>query len=421
MAHRQHSSQGAAVRGAGGAPASSAPPQPNINAQALQQLVDQAAHFNMFSIPDAKVSDAVIHAAEGNHSVIGIRVSETLHRFAVNVQSPNSQKPLRATNVVGEAIGRFTHRWMVIPDDFVASPSLEPPPTALDQSRSQRFVMLESTCRFGDGKEGFRGFGTGQTFPVTVNGRQQLLVVAIGSVIEGFGRFKDHDAGTYVYCGSLTLEGFTGNVLLRIMDARGTLRTFGSLPAPEVKTDPESKITYMVFRGEAVPTDKVAPRIGPNGQLQGLSVEQGLRLLDLDCGTQRHSGVQSTQRVGQLIGKILAQVSFNPTAPGGTVLDPIPFTTFDEFTFFDREGRTIGGFTGDSSEGRVFNILVGGQKGIRFGGTGRILSGTGPFEGMDGLLTDNSVVIFTPHVSASVYVLRINDPDGRFRSAVNGD
>jgi hypothetical protein len=124
--------------------------------------------------------------------------------------------------------------------------------------------------------------------------------------------------------------------------------------------------------------------------------------------------------VGQRIGKILAHVNFNPAAPGGTSLNPIPFTTFDEFTFFDRQGRTIGGFTGDSSEGRVFNILVGGQKGIRFGGTGRIQGGTGPLAGIEGFLTDNSVVIFTPHVSASVYVLRIPDPDGRFRAAVDG-
>ena len=34
-------------------------------------------------------------------------------------------------------------------------------------------------------------------------------------------------------------------------------------------------------------------------------------------------------------------------------------------------------------------------------------------------MTDNSVVIFTPHVSASVYILRISDPDGRFSSALD--
>ena len=83
MAHRQHSSEGAAARGVGEAPASSAPPKPNINAQALQQLVDQAAHFNVFSIPDTELSDAVIHAPGNNDCAIGIKVSEILHRFEV--------------------------------------------------------------------------------------------------------------------------------------------------------------------------------------------------------------------------------------------------------------------------------------------------------------------------------------------------
>lgn len=424
MANQQVSKPSAASPGvgpgAGRAPAS-APAEPTISAEALQQLVDEAAHFNMFSIPDAaRTSDAGIPAQSGGNGVIGIRVNETLHRFEISVEPPASEKPLRARNVVGEAAGKFTHRWMVMPDDFVAAPGHEPPPTVLDPSRSQRFVMLDSLCTFGEGKDGFRGFGTGQTFPATIDGRRQLLAVAIGSVLEGHGRFKDHDAGTYVYCGSLSPQrGFTGNVLLRMMDSQGTLRAAGSLPALESRPNPEPGITYIIFRGEAVPSDAVTPRIGPDGQLQGLNVEQGLRLLYLDFKSRGRNGLQCVDRVGQIVGRILARVNFNPTAPGGTSLNPIPFTTFDEFTFFNREGKIVGGFTGDSSEGRVFNIMVGGQKGIRFGGTGRLLTGTGPFKGIEGLLTDNSVVIFTPHVSASVYVLRIHDPDGRFRTAIN--
>lgn len=411
MANQQASQQAVDAR----APA---PPEPNFSAEALQRLVDEAAHFNLFSLPGAPPS-ALLAPGGGNHPV-GLKLSETLHRFEVSVQPPTSARPLRARNVVGEAVGQFTHRWLLIPDDFVALPEREPPPTVLDPARAQRFVMLDSLCRFGAGQDGFRGFGTGQTLPVTINGQRQLLVTAIGSVLEGFGRFKDHEAGTYVYCGSFSpQQGFQGNILLRVMDAPGTLRTAHSLPALEARPDPEPGITYLVLRGEAVPSDAVTPRIGPNGQLQGLNVEQGLRLLYLDGKARGRGGVQSLARVGPVVGRILARVNFDPTAPGGATLNPIPFTTFDEFSFFDAAGRNIGGFTGDSSEGRVFNILVGGQKGIRFGGTGRLLSGSGPFQGLDGLLTDNSVVIFTPHVSASVYVLRINDPDGRFRAAIN--
>jgi hypothetical protein len=415
MANQQSSSQ--STSGADTRPALT----PNIRAEELQRLVDQAASFNILSIPNDKLSNVAIRDRESSH-VTGLNICESLHRLKLEVQPPTSEEPLRATKLVGETAGEFTHRWMVIPDDFVASPGQEPPATALDTSRSQRFVMLDSTCKFGDGSDGFRGFGTGQTFPVNINGQQQLQAVAVGTLMEGFGKFKNHQAGTYVYCGSLSSDqGFNGNILLRIMDPEGTLHGAGGLPSMKSRRDPEPDITYLVFRGEAVPSDPVTPKLGPNGQLQGLNVQQGLRLLDIDFGVRKHRGLRSRERVGQLIGKIVAHVDFNPAAPGGTALNPIPFTTFDEFTFLDRRGQTIGGLTGDSSEGRVFNIVVGGQKGIRFGGTGRILSGTGPFEGIGGLLTDNSVVIFTPHVSASIYVLRIPDPDGRFRKAINDD
>jgi hypothetical protein len=121
--------------------------------------------------------------------------------------------------------------------------------------------------------------------------------------------------------------------------------------------------------------------------------------------------------VGPRIGKITATINFNPGWPGGSSLNPIPFTNFDEFVFTDHHNRRIGGFTGNSSEGRVFLTQISGQPAIRFGGTGQILNGDGPFQEMSGLLTDNSVVVFAPHVSASIYVLRIPDPYGRFRTA----
>lgn len=388
-----------------------------ISAEVLQRVVDQAAHFNVLSVPSGRKETAV--TAQGNGSnIIGFNIDETLHRFVVDVQAASSEKPLRAGNYVGESVGRFTHRWMLMPDDFVAAPDYEPPPTSLDLSRSQRFVMLDSVCKFGDGKDGFRGFGAGHTIPATVNGKSELLVAAVGSIVEGFGKFSGCHEGTYVYCGSLSPDhGFVGNILMRVMDPQGKIYTSGSLSDIKQRAFPERGITYLVLRGEAVPSDPVTPRIGADGQFLGLNVEQGLRLLSIDCQADGRGGLKSTSRVGQLVGKILARVNFNPAYPGGTTLNPIPFTTFDEFTIFDRDGKTIGGFTGDSTEGRVFNTIVGGQKGIRFGGVGHILEGTGSFSGIEGLLTDNSVVVFSPHVSASIYILRINDKDGKFSSS----
>jgi hypothetical protein len=418
------SSKPSAGQNQGDAGATSSPPAllggpggSDVAPDVAQYLVDQAAYFNIFSMPGASASDTSILAPSNSNRVIGIRVNEVLHRFAVNTQAPAADRPLTAHNIVGEPAGKFSHRWMIIPDDYVASPDREPPPTPLDPSRSQRFVMLNGHCTFGDGRDGFKGFGTGHTVPMIMGNGARLLALTVGTILEGFGKFEGHEEGIYLHCGSLTPNrGFTGNIMLRVMDREGTLMTDSTLPELSSRPNPEPNITYILFRGEAVPTDAVTPRIGPDGRPLGLIVEQGLRLFEVDfSGGSR--GPKSTMSLGPFIGKITATVTFNPAAPGGTALNPIPFNTFDEIVFFDRsDGRRIGSFTGDSNEGRVFTTEIAGQPAIRFGGVGRILSGNGPFEGMQGLMTDNSLVVFSPHVSASVYVLRVYDPKGRFRS-----
>ncbi len=409
MSHNQVSSSSSTGVG----PPPSAGTDLKYSPEALQRLVDQAAYFNALSVSSAKSSSVSIRNQNGD--CIGFRVQEDLHRLAVTVQPPTREGGLKASNAMGESYGKFKHRWMLVPDDFVGAPDREPPPTSLDTSRSQRFVMIDGICTFGGSKDGFRGFGAGVTFPIASGPKTELLVATVGTIIEGFGSFKNHQEGTYLHCGTLSPErGFTGNLLLRVMDHQGTLRAQENLPSMRVQSFPERDITYIVFRGQAVESDPVTPRIGPDGQLRGLTVVQGLRLINLMSGLD--DGPRSVARVGQVIGKITAHVDFNPAAPGGTSLNPIPFTTFDELDFVDDSGQSIGGFTADSSEGRVFNIRVAGQAGIRFGGVGQVLNGTGPFQGMKGLMTDNSVVIFQPHVSASLYVLRLHDPEGGFRS-----
>jgi hypothetical protein len=387
-----------------------------LPASAVQDLVDRAAHFNMFSIPDPRSSGAVIRASSG--AVIGVDVREALHRFTITTQPPAGRIPLTATSVIGERAGTFTHRWLFTPADFVASPRREPPPTRLDPSVSQRFVMLAGTCTFGDGADGFRSFGAGRTLPATVNGEPQLLATAIGTILEGFGKFKGHEEGTFVYCGTLVpRRGFTGNVLLRVMDPQETFRADRAIPSPSMaRRNPEPEITYLIVGGQAVESDPVTPRVTQDGRSIGLIVEQSVRLLGLDFTVDGPGGLQSTATIGPSIGRITARVTFDPTAAPGTALHPIPFTSSDEFVFVEREGGpSIGGVTADSSEGRVFHTQLHGQPAIRFGGIGQVLGGTGLYQSINGIMTDNSVVVFTPHVSASVYVLRIYDPPGRFR------
>lgn len=401
--------------------ASTPPPASEIySAELLQHLVDQAAYFNLHSTPEATDSNITICAQRDNKDeVIGLRVNELLRRFNISTYPATDQSPWRAINTVGEVAGKFTHCWMFIPDDFAARPDRQPPPTALDPSRSQRFVMLDSLCRFGSG-DGFCGFGTGQTHPSTVGGHSQLLVTAIGTLVKGFGKFKGHSECTYVYCGRLDVRsGFTGSLMIRVMDPQGTFRATKTLSPLRPAAELEPDVTYVLLRGQASPTDMVAPWLSPEDDLLGMRVDQGVTMLSLDSSYKGRRGLQSVARLGPFIGKLSAKIAFDPTASGGTRNDPIPFAATDTLTFPDSKENTLGSFVAELIDGRVFNLEIpkgSGQKAIRFGGTGPLRDGTGVFEGIEGLMTDNSVVVFMPHVSASVYVLRINDREGKYRA-----
>src|SRR5262249_60155086 len=114
----------------------------------------------------------------------------------------------------------------------------------------------ESLCRFENGKDGFRGFGTGRTFPTSHNGQSQLLAGAVGNIMEGWGKFRGL-VGTYVYCGTISDGAFTGSLLCRVMDPEGVLRTQKSLPDIKGTKSPERDVAYVLFRGQKrSPTDK---------------------------------------------------------------------------------------------------------------------------------------------------------------------
>jgi hypothetical protein len=407
---------------AGGQASARAPSLPDINTETypferVLYLLDQAAYFNLYSSPAGRDAEADITTGG---ACVGFNVTEDLHRFVIGVEPPRAGAVLRASNRVGERLGRFRSRWLLCPDDFEALPGREPPVTALDPSRSQRFVMLGGECEFGDGSDGFEGFGTGATFPAAGGG---LLAAAVGNVTEGRGRLSGA-TGTYTYCGSLTRgEGFRGSLMLRVMDPQGVLQADGDLPSADGWQPVEPGVTYFVLRGQKKDgRAKTTYSFSPEGQVNGLNVSQQLRIIDVDAAARGRGGLRSFKCVGPVIGKMSANIAFNLLNPGapGTAQAPIPFQSFNEYTFYDRDGETVGSFVGDGGEGRTFNMELSGapgQRALRFGGFGPLMNGTGPFSGIEGLMSDNSVVGIAPHAIVTFYVLRVNDPDGKFRAS----
>jgi hypothetical protein len=392
----------------------------NINAETnpfpvVQYLLDQAAYFSMMSTPGAASGAAILSGGE----TIGFEIAEELLRFSIEMERPSADRGVRARNTAGQRIARFTHRWLFAPDDFDAHPGQEPPPTTFDPSRAQRFVMLDSVCAFGGGRDGFAGFGTGHTLPLTAGGRSLLLAGAVGAVMTGQGRFVGLD-GVYTYCGSIAEErGFRGSLVLRMVDPDGRLHGRRSFAGMVAVPNPDPDFSYIAFRS-IKPDDswETTLNYGSDGTPLGLHLEPQLRTYNMDCGMTPH-GPKSEATIGTVIGSMTADIVFNPLNPGGpgTNLAPIPFSNFDVYRFNAEGGALIGSIGGNGSEGRTFlmSLPAPNQRAVRFGGFGPLQNGFGALEGAVGMMAHNSAVGIAPHALATLFVCRIYDPAGRYR------
>lgn len=424
----QHAQEGAG----GGASAAQSWAQParrpaDASPETLQYVLDQAAYFHMIVSPGAH-GPAVVSPAGGGE-VAGFTVSETLHYFDVDLELPQPGGCVRARNAVGACAGRVDLRWVFIPQDFMARPDSSPPTTRLDASRSQRFIMQEATFSFGDGRDGFRVFGTGRTFPFMVGGRPKLVAAAVGDITSGFGKFAGR-VGTLTFCGDLVPgRGFVGHVVARVADEDGALRA-RPLPAQAngPAHEPEPDVTYLVWtahKGQGEDQEN-SFSVGPDGQVRGLNIPTQLRRIKVGFNAQGPEGFRSLDlQAGEVIGR---EVGFGrgsiPNAPPtGTPLSPFQFEGVAEYSLNDSGGGRVGAITTNVLEGRRFDMRLERapeQPGLRFGFFGPVVVGSGCFEGAEGMFYGSSASIFNlppgSHVITHFYAARIHDPEGRFRA-----
>jgi hypothetical protein len=350
-------------------------------------------------------------------AMIGVEVNEEMHRFDVRALPPDGSSGVRAANAVGEAIGNVQMKWMVAPDDFEPALGRVPPPTPLDQTRSQRFVMLDGKMQFADGRgSGLRGLGSGRTFPVFVNGQHQLRIGAVVDVIEGFGNLKGL-SGTIVVNGYITPPtGLFINFVARFLDPDGQLNTDAAIARLVSEAEPDPRTTFLVLLGEVDPDLPVEVRTAPDGKARGWRVTERLRMVHTEFDVGSTDGLRAKVAEGPLVGRVTSVLEFDPRDP--RPISPIR-TTDSVFSFLDPSGHVVGTLAANLVEGRAFKATVNGQSLFRMGGFGPLLSGTGSFEGAVGMLSMNGVVGDAPGNQANLYVIRISDAERRLRASLD--
>ncbi len=307
-------------------------------------------------------------------------------------------------------------RWRIAPDDFEPAPGRVPPPTLLDQTRSQKFVLLDGRQRYRDIREtGLRAFGVGRTFPAVVNGQLQLRLGAVVEVLEGFGKLAGL-TGTMVVNGYVTPPtGLFINFVSRFPDPDDQVLTPEWTSSCEPQPEPDPDTTFLLLLGEPDP-DHHADECPPAGdQPLGSRIGQRLRLVHLGADVDSPGGLRSHTWVGPVVGRVTADLKFDAAEPAAT--SSIALTDV-QFAFTDPAGRLVGSLAVDAAEGRAFRTTVKDHPLFRFGAFGLLKSGTGALDGAAGMMTTNASISFSPRTQSSLYIIRISDPRGRYRASL---
>jgi hypothetical protein len=374
-----------------------------LNIAPVTELLRRAAYFPL------------VLAAPSLWGTGAFEVTGELRRL--DIAAEEGRSGFVGRNRLGETAADVRFRWRFVPDDHEGDPERVRPLPALpfQPGLSQRIEVFDWELRFRDGASGFRGYGVGRTLPGVGAGPPAVGVGFVLEVLEGYGRLAGR-TGTVVASGGLSPQGdLQLGVVIRVVDPERSLLTRDAVAPVPPEARPEPGITYLAFLGETDPNHPVTLRLSLAGIL-GSHVHERLRLADLDFESGPAGRLRCRTREGALAGAVRAVLDFNPLA-----LSPItPIQTHNGvFEFHDRAGRLLGSLTSNMIEGRSLRTRLAGVllPVFRFAGFGPITGGAGGFAGARGIMTMNSIVSVQPRTLSNLYVMRLDDPDGRFRVA----
>jgi hypothetical protein len=324
-----------------------------------------------------------------------LNVKEPLHRFDANAQLPTLERGVTSANRVGDALATISMRWMLAPDDFEATPSATPPPTYLEVARSQRFVMRDGAIAFKDRGEGtIRFFGAGRTYPATVGNEARLFFAGTGVVLDGAGSLKG-TRGTLGITGEITRGGGLMFSVLGRFDPGGPLVREDALGPLFDAADGNASVAVLTLAGTAAAG----------------SAGEDLNVLRVGNDLPNADRVRSLARIGARVARASGPILFDAIQRRYAV----PLAAMQrELVFMDAAGRRIGSVTVEAIEGTSARDEYDGEGVNRTVAYGRLAGGTGALTGAAGVLTMDAAVS-DGGASATIYEIRLGDPDGRFR------
>ena len=270
-----------------------------------------------------------------------------------------------------------------------------------------------------DQHTGFRGFGTGRTFPVEVDGKPQLRIAAVVDVVEGFGELAGHQ-GVLVVNGYIDPpSGLALSILLRLTDPDRRFAARSRIPPIKPIAHPDPNDLYLLFFGDSDPKNPVRLDIGSDGTMRGATGPQRMRMMQISYDVHGSKGIRTQSTLGPFSGRMDATALFDPLSGS----PPFPFQTIHGvFTFKNSRGNVIGTLEANMTEGRALPTRLDGipLPVFRVGGMAPATRGTGCFKDAVAIFTVNSFISLVPNVLSGMFVLHLSDPGGRVRKALGG-
>jgi hypothetical protein len=387
------------------------------SSQEVLAVLKKAAYFSIFSVPDPEALSQGVPLIPFGNLLYKITITESPRRHEIAVAAPSPEYGFR-TRMLGSAqhIANQHLTLAVMPNNFQAGLGRLPPPTLLLPFLSQRFYMYDGVFDFLDPESsGFRAHAAGRFFPASAQGTTYLRIGVIVEILIYLGRLQG-------LVGNLVVNGYTtppqlfaNNFIIRFVDPAGKLKA-AAPPAPIVQpsVNPEPNASFIPLMAELAPGSRLEITPAGEGTKKRVRVVERLRLVDTAFDIEPALRSWTVER--EVVGEHTMTLVFDPDDPNPVI--PL-YSADSEFRFFAAGGVPIGSVKADLFEGRAFRTTLPelAQPFFRITGFGPFVSGTGQFAQLEGMVSVNGALSLAPGALSAMYMLRLIDPLGRFRSA----